>query len=252
MKIRQILILGDCIATGQNCLMPEITGEEIFPDFAVNSNFEKDIILWYLKNNKKDKKNANDLLKLAYAYKRSKEKEIAWPALLDQPVINLAVSGETFQGMHHKIKNYIEKNNKPDLILITDFYHEHNCVVVNKNKKFVVKRDTAFIDQPQDVYPPDVYEIFKTRANEQRHKGTNYQIRKTIKSFYQLEKVLEKNNINYRLLCFRNYHKKYIWYNKNFVDCTEFISKYRSTNEDNCIKKLQAQKFIADFLKTKI
>ena len=47
-----ILLLGDCIAVGQNLLMPEITNNKDIrvPEFNVNKQFEKEIVKWFLKN----------------------------------------------------------------------------------------------------------------------------------------------------------------------------------------------------------
>ena len=44
-----ILLLGDCIAVGQNLLMPEITNNKDIrvPEFNVNKQFEKEIVKWF-------------------------------------------------------------------------------------------------------------------------------------------------------------------------------------------------------------
>lgn len=249
---KSILLLGDCIATGQNCLMPEITQERVFPDFAIDPRYKKKIILWYLNKDSHSKKNVDSLLKDALALKRKMEKEIAWPGILGQDIINLAVSGETFQGMHFKLKQYLRDHTKPNLVLITDFSTQHNCVVVNAGKKYIVKRDNSFLTQEQDIYPQHVYDIFKEKAIKQRQKGSQYQIRKNKKSFYQLEKFLTTNSIDYVLLCFRRFNLENIWNDKEVLDCTHLIDLYRQGDNDDCDKKKKAQLSIANYIKDKL
>ena len=101
-----ILLLGDCIAVGQNLLMPEITNNKDIrvPEFNVNKQFEKEIVKWFLKNNKL-KIALPEIVSSSYITKTREEKKLAWPGLI--PVTdNLAVGGETFQGMHKKVKEY--------------------------------------------------------------------------------------------------------------------------------------------------
>ena len=143
-KASNILLFGDCIATGQDVLLPEITGvPDMISDALSFRDLEKQLVIWFLKQNK-EKIKMKDLVRLSYKTKIKKEKELAWPAYIPN-LTNLAVAGETFQGIHKKIKKYLEENKKPDLVIITDFSKSHRCIVINyDSQQYVVKRDFNF------------------------------------------------------------------------------------------------------------
>ena len=110
MQDSHIVLLGDCIATGQSMLWPEITGDKDFVsdaiDCAKDKVLEKKLVSWYLKNYK-EKINLGSVIDHSLKAKLNKEKSMSWVTGIPG-CLNLAVAGETFQGMHKKIK----KNNR--------------------------------------------------------------------------------------------------------------------------------------------
>ena len=79
MANNKIVLLGDCIATGQGTLWPEITGEKDFVsdaiDCAKNKVLQKKLVSWYLKNHK-EKINIDSVVDHSLKAKLNKEKGI--------------------------------------------------------------------------------------------------------------------------------------------------------------------------------
>ena len=243
-----VVVLGDCVATAVNVLLPDITGD---PDcLADNINIQKkldnDLYSWFLKNNK-EKVHYNNLIRSSHNFKAQQEKALAWPSHIPD-CYNLAVTGETFQGMHKKIKKHMESNTKPELVLITDFSNSHRCVVLNRNsQKYVVKRDLIFLEEKQYTWPDDVYNTFVEKVKQQEKYGEIYQKKKHKKSFNMLIRFLEQNSIKYKFLLFRK-ENEYI--SGNYHDLTNFQEKYTDNKQkEMCSKKLQVQKEISLYIK---
>ena len=245
-KASNILLFGDCIATGQDVLLPEITGvPDMISDALSFRDLEKQLVIWFLKQNK-EKIKMKDLVRLSYKTKIKKEKELAWPAYIPN-LTNLAVAGETFQGIHKKIKKYLEENKKPDLVIITDFSKSHRCIVINyDSQQYVVKRDFNFIEFDQFIWPNNVYTMFIERLKQQETFGETYQKRKNKKSFNILIKFLEQNKIPHKFLIFRKYNT---YLSEDFIDYSDLPKKYTNTQgKDVCSLKLQQQKGIAEHM----
>ena len=247
----RIVLLGDCIATGQDLLWPEITGEKDFianpVECVKNEDFQKKLMMWFLKNNS-EKIDLKNLLHLSYKLKIKKEKGMSWASHLPN-CLNLAVAGESFQGMHKKLKKLIEDKNQVDHVLITDFSATHRCVVVNqRNQKHVIKRDINFLELPQDIWPAEAYDEFVQKVHSQETKGFDYQKRKNKKSYQILTRLLEQHNIPFRFLLFR---KDNNYLTTEYVDMTDLADKYTDADTGNvvCAKKLAVQVDIAERLR---
>lgn len=242
-----IVLVGDCIATGHNCLIPEITGDKDFVADGLHcgkdKSVEKKLVLWYLKTHKQQT-NIESIVHHSHKAKIKKEKDISWPSHIPG-CRNLAVMGETFQGMHKKIKKILAEDNKPSMVLITCFAPEHRCVVLNKNgKKYVVKRDMGVLEELQTIWPDDVYQEFVSRVKEQEPFGERYQRRKNKKSFRMLTRLLQYHDIPYKFLLFRK-HNSYI--SDQYEDLTDLPLTYRDGNGHELFsKKLEVQPEIAN------
>lgn len=204
--MKKIVLLGDCIATGQSLAWPEITGDKDFMadalDCAKDKSLEKKLVSWYLRTHK-EKINIESVVHHSLKAKIKKEKTMSWVSHIPD-CLNLAVAGETFQGMHKKIKEIIVTGTIPTMVLITCFAAEHRCVVVNRNKqKFVVKRDIGLLEENQNIWPIGVYREFVTKVKQQELYGNEYQKRKNKKSFAMLTRLLDKHNVPYKFLLFR-------------------------------------------------
>ena len=247
----RILLLGDCIATGQDLLWPEVLGDKnLVADpikCSTNKEFRKKLILWFLKKNNKEKINLKDVHSLSWKLKMKKEKELSWPSHIPN-CTNLAVSGESFQGMHKKLKTMLSGKSKIDRVFITDFSDTHRCVVINQNnKKYVVKRDMHFLELPQDIWPSSVYKEFVNKVRKQEVYGVEYQRRKNKKSYRMLISLLEQKNIPYQFLIFRKHN---VYLTSQYVDLSDLTAKYTDQNTGKviCTEKLAAQRDIAERL----
>tara|TARA_R110000803_G_scaffold203449_1_gene269030 strand:- start:361 stop:1131 length:771 start_codon:yes stop_codon:yes gene_type:complete len=246
MSDSQIVLLGDCIATGQDLLWPEILGDEDFVADAIecakNKVLEQKLVSWYLKNNK-EKVDFNSIIHHSYKSKIKKEKDMSWVSHIPNS-LNLAVAGETFQGMHKKIKKIILENSKPSMVLITCFSEGHRCVVINQNnQKFVVKRDINFLELDQHIWPTEIYQEFMTRLNDQELLGEQFQRRKNIKSFEMLTRLLDHHQIPYKFLLFRKYNS---YISTQYVNLSDLPKKYRNDKgQESSNRKLEAQPEIA-------
>tara|TARA_Y100000592_G_C5374492_1_gene270240 strand:- start:41 stop:799 length:759 start_codon:yes stop_codon:yes gene_type:complete len=241
------VVIGDCIATAVNVLLPEILGTAdcVVDMVSAKKKLGKDLQAWFLRKNT-DNVQSGDIVRLSHTYKLQKEKEMAWPSMISN-CVNLAVTGETFQGMHKKIKDYVAKNGRPDIVLVTDFSESHRCVVLNRDrKKYVVKRDLNLLDAGQDTWPPHVYNEFCSKVNQQEIFGKKYQRRKHKKSFAMLAKYLQSHGIKYKFLLFRK-ENQYI--SHKYEDLTHFITQYQNNDGfEISSKKLSAQREIASYV----
>ena len=242
----QIVLLGDCIATGQDLLWPEILGDKDFVADAIecakNKDLEKKLVSWYLKNHK-ERVDIDYIIHHSYKAKIKKEKDMSWVSHIPNS-LNLSVAGETFQGMHKKIKKIILENSKPSIVLITCFSEGHRCVVINQNnQQFVVKRDIDFSELEQHIWPAKVYQEFLAKVNNQELLGKQFQRRKNIKSFEMLTRLLDQHQIPYKFLLFRK-HNSYM--STQYVDLSDLPMKYRNDKgQEFSNKKLEAQPEIA-------
>ena len=242
----KVVLLGDCIATGQSLLWSEITGDKSFAgdDIATakDKTLEKKLVAWYLKNNKA-KVDINNIIHQSYKLKIKKEKEMSWVSHIPG-CLNLAVTGETFQGMHKKIKKAIAEGIKPSIVLITCFAPEHRCVVINQNnQQHVVKRDIGLLESVQHIWPTEVYKEFTDRVKGQELLGEQFQKRKNKKSFKLLIKLLDKHQIPHKFLLFRKYNK---YLSDQYVDITDLPETYKNNNGHEIARtKLEAQPEIA-------
>lgn len=259
MKYNKILVLGDCIATGQNCLIHNILEQEdcVRQDFNLVDNKEEQAMLgkWYLSNRDKTIKiNKDTLFREAFKFKREQEKLVAWPTYLNaESVINLCVSGESFMGMAVKLKKYLENNKLPDLVLITDIAKTHYCYYTNyEGNKIPIKRDILFVDEDQTLYPSEAYKKFQKSVDKQVKQGEKYWIKKNNRLIKVLEDNLKIFNLNYEYIFFRSISKNFLT-SKQPIESYHLSSLY--TNSDHSIstkKKLEAQMIIAELVNSKI
>ena len=250
MKSR-ILLLGGCHHIGQHLLVPEIIGEDdcVVDGTQIVGRMGKKMMLWFLQNNK-EKIEASSIVRKAYAYKEQKEKLIAWPSQLEG-CTNLAQGCETYQGMQHKLRNYLLENSKPDLVLITDIGKQHRGVVINNdNVKYVVSQDMALLGRQKSSLPDDVYRMAVEKIKRQEKLGNEYQQIKAKKSYEMLVRVLKHHAIPHRLLLMQDYNR---YITDDYIDLNPYYKQYIDKNGDQIIsKKLQAQSDIALYVKSQI
>lgn len=243
-----VLVLGDCIATGQNCLAHIILGHDVnLLDFnRFDEGKQPELLKWYIEQRKihniTDAITMDNMVAKAYKYKSKVEREVSWPNCLPHTVKNLSAAGETFQGMYLKLKDQ-----KPDLVLLTDFSISHIGIYVNYNGKHFVKRDKSFVKQAQTTYDPNLYAVFEKKANIEQHKPVSYFQRKNKKAFRILQKYIQDQGLKYRFCRFHE-HSKDIITDPNIIDCTHLPKSYTINNTVSPKKKLEHQQVIADYI----
>jgi len=247
----RVLLLGGCHHIGQHLLVPEIVGEDdcVVDGTQIVGRMGKKMMLWFLQNNK-EKIDSDSVVRKAYAYKEQKEKLLAWPSQLEG-CTNLAQGCETYQGMHHKLRNYLLENSKPDLVLITDIGKQHRGVVINSDKvKYVVSQDIALLGRQKSSLTEDVYRKAVEKIKQQEKLGSEYQKRKAKRSYQMLVRVLKHHAIPYRLLLMQDYNR---YIADDYIDLNPYYKQYIDKNGDQVIsKKLQAQSDIALYVKRQI
>jgi len=246
-----ILILGDCIATGQNCLTHTILSDDVvLSDFnRFDERYEGELLKWFLRDRKHNSENhsvsMSNLMHEAYKYKSAAERRVSWPTMLGHNVTNLAVVGETYLGMYVKLQKYMAENKKPDLILLTDFTPSHIGIYINSNgTKTLVRRDLHFINKQQHTYHDDVYEKFVSRANIEVSKGADYIKRKNQRSYRMLSRSLLRQKLNFKFCAFYKDSLSFI----DGIDCTHLPSLYNVKDGVSPKLKLLTQSKIADFI----
>lgn len=250
--MKKIVLVGDCIATGHNCLVPEIAGDPDcnLDDLEVKRQLKDKIVEWYLKENQTQ----SDVVKEAYMAKYTKEKALAWPAHIPG-CVNLCRVGDTFQGMQELIKEYIKNNGNPDLLLITDFDATHRCVVINhEGKKHVVRRDWNFRNEPQVKWPDQVYAKFLNKCVEQEKLGKEWQKKKHQRSLGTLIRFIKSKGIRSEFLLFHDYNSYLSGYYNRITgskvhDLTDIPNRYYDSNGKEIYReKLAQQKQIAQHI----
>ena len=244
-----VLVLGDCIGNGQNCLWGKICNKKgiVLPsNFKRQIDLEKKLLQWFHKNNKSTNKKFSTLVNDAYSFLNQQEKLVAWPAQLSKDSVNLTTNGETFITMFVKLKIFLQNNNKPNFIVITDFDRGHYSAVVNDKQKVVMKRDIALLDNEQNWYDASMYEIFKKKVRTQHSKGYNFWLRKNYKEYQLLTKFIEQQNIAYKTFSFMGYIPQL----KNSVDLVHLTKKWMlSDHTVDVDKKFDVQKETADLIR---
>ena len=250
--MKKIVLVGDCIATGHNCLVPEISGDPDckLDDLEVKRQLKDKIVEWYLKDNEVQ----SDAVKEAYMAKYAKEKDLAWPKHIPG-CINLCRVGDTFQGMHELVKEHIGENGNPDLLLITDFDSTHRCVVVHhEGKQYVVRRDWNFRNEPQVKWPDEVYAKFLQKCVEQEQLGQEWQKKKHRHSLGELIRFIKSKGIRSEFLLFHDYNSHLTQYYNEITggkvhDLTDVQERYCDTDgKEIYVLKLQQQKHIAQHI----
>ena len=254
--MKKIVLVGDCIATGHNCLVPEISGDLNcnLDDLEVKRQLKDKIVEWYLKDNEVKL----DAVKEAYMAKYAKEKAIAWPSYISG-CVNLCRVGETFQGMHESIKEHVKANGNPDLLLITDYDATHRCVVVHhEGKQYVVRRDWNFRNELQVKWPDEVYAKFLEKCIKQEKLGDEWQKRKHKHSLRELLKFTKYKGIHSEFLLFHDYNSYLTEYYNNVTggevhDLTDVQKRYCDAQGKEIYSlKLRQQESIAQHIMDKV
>ena len=254
-----LVVLGDCASSGTNCLAWQVTGNDAVNvrfSLAYNNDYNE-IIKWYMHQRKQGK--FTDPVKMQYIQQQSlkaltnAELEVAWPTFLDCTVFNYSVIGNTFQGYISDLKKHISMHGMPDCVCITDFSEDHVYVRVNSNnEKYsgVVHRGWLGSEYNSNTmsYTKQIFDKKQKQGRKEYNKGQAYLNKKSNHSFYFLKKFLEKNNINYFFVKFRDYDLSSVFDKERTLNIQKMHQVYtdrytgdKSLLKHNCQSKIAQQ-----------
>lgn len=229
--MKTILILGDCQSNGNNCLSDEIIGNKEPRTFSLRYHKKiKSALQWCLKQND-FVGNLNSLESNVWKFVRYKEMSLAWPSMINGNVVNLSFNGAHFFGHCRRLINWIDSNNAPDFVLITDYEFSHlsYSVMYQGSKHYfesltVVNSNTALERLRQE-------KLQKTFLHDREwHKRFHR------RSFKLLIKILNKHNIDYAVVrfgqCRENNHVEFEKFLVDYIDCTDLRKTY-TVDDDN-------------------
>jgi len=262
-KNQKVILLGGCIHMGQNLLLPEIMGNKdyVLPRGGLDSKgIAKTVLTWFLKNKKRQKTKRENLVRESFALKEKKERALSWTSYLDS-CVNLADVSETFQGMHMKLKNYLQNNEKPEIVLIQlDIGDNHRGVTINHNsQKHVVNEIIEMLGTNKSKFTRETYNKAIEKIKTQEHNGKKWILKKTMRSLHMLVKLLDNEEIPFQFLRMdlsanllekheNKAHRQIIKH--RYIDLTKIYQMYHNnegTEKKN--KKLSIQRDIANYVK---
>jgi hypothetical protein len=258
--MNKIVVLGDCQSNGNNCL-----AHQVFPDkkwhtwsLKYHDNFPE-VFKWYKNNNKKfgnTPVKQEHLKRQVWNYYRNAEKSVAWPNYLDGwDVINLSINGAHFLGYHSRLKLYLEKNDCPDHVIITDYTFSHIASVIRSENDRYIFETSHYADN--DWNPAlHCHEVHLKRLSDlkfQKNQTIQWHIRRHGLAFQQLVKLLDAKKISWSVMRFGDLDPENIRIFDvimgNQIDCTRFFHNYRYFEGEDSWKKLSAQLLIAETVK---
>lgn len=263
---QDIVLLGGCIHMGTDLLLLEIMDDKnyVIPKGGAKSKgIAKKVTGWFLKHKEGQNTKFENIIRESFALKEKKEKELAWTSYLNS-CVNLSDICETFQGMHVKLKHYLQHNKKPAVVLVQlDIGDDHRAVTINKNsQKHVVSETIEMQGSNKSKFGKDIYKRAMEMIKNQEHNGKKWVLQKTIRSLYMLIKLLDSQGIPFKFLrmdlganLFAEHveksHAELI--NDRYIDLTKFYRLYHTSEGQQILsKKLTLQKDIADCVKKEL
>jgi nicotinamide riboside kinase len=249
--MKNVLILGDCQSNGNNCLADEIT--EVVVPRTFSLRFHNQIVAgtrWALQQKDFSRCNISELKNEVWRFIRKKEMSMAWPSFLNANVINMSFNGAHYLGHCYRLKQYIKTNNKPDLVIITDYEFNHMAYSVTSDYKKYFFESLTRSNYSEDIEQKRQEKI-KYVLSKERHWHTKLHRR----SFRKLTNILDNNKIPYLTLRFGQFSKRNQTVFDSFlgcdIDCKDMRLCYTIDDIQSeygaelSVKKFAAQKEIA-------
>tara|TARA_B100001057_G_scaffold155535_1_gene155779 strand:+ start:1576 stop:2499 length:924 start_codon:yes stop_codon:yes gene_type:complete len=262
--MKSILILGDCHSNGNNCFDYIIQNDpNIMSEWSLRSYGRYDkLIEWYEKNTTETVIDKTQLVKSALKYLTLREKSVAWPSHLqnDYNIFNRSVNGNHCGRYRIQLKDHIDKNDKPDLILITDYHWSHvftEFTEDNQYHTFLSSTNTPQMEWTEDLgYSKKVLAKRKQEFIDDYSKGPNFLREKTNQHHDELIKDIKQANIPFAHCLFEPRMLNKV---DNHIDLTRITLKYRPfwqtdlvgqnrSNRKKNIKKLREEGYHNDEL----
>ena len=176
---------------------------------------------------------AEQLIEQAIKYLTQHEKSIAWPTYLEDEykVFNRSLNGNHCGRYRIQLKDHINKNGKPDLVLITDYHSSHvfsEFTIDNHDYNFL--SSASVLDDWTNVknYPKEIQSVRQEEFINDRDRGKKFLREKTNKYHKELIKEIRNNDIPFAHCIFEGRELDNI---ECQIDLTDITSQYRIPEE---------------------
>jgi len=223
--MKTILILGDCQSNGNNCLSDEIMGDTQPRTFSLRYHKQiKPALQWCLKQND-FVGHLDSLESKAWKFVRHKEMSLAWPSMINGYVTNLSFNGAHFFGHCRRLINWLRINNRPDLVLVTDYEFSHlSYSVMYQGRKHHFESLTVTNSDPT------LEKLRQETLQKTFLRDRKWHARFHRRSFKLLIKILKNYNIDYAVVrfgqCRENNHVEFENFLNEYIDCTDLRKTY--------------------------
>jgi hypothetical protein len=250
--MKSILILGDCHSNGNACINHIINDDpNDVSEWSIRFNKEYyNLIKWYMAQPDREPILAEQLVEQALKYLTQHEKLIAWPIYLkdEYKVFNRSTNGNHCGRYRIQLKDHINKNGKPDLVLITDYHSSHvfsEFTIDNHEYNFLSSPSVLNEWTEQKTYPKEIHLVRQEEFIKDRDRGEQFLREKTKKHHDQLIEELKQYDVPFAHCLFEGAELDNI---ERHIDLTDSISKYKDGNNVgvHSKNKFDCQKEIAD------
>jgi len=193
---------------------------------------------------------AEQLVEQALKYLSQREKIVAWPTYLEDEykVFNRSLNGNHCGRYRIQLKDHIDKNGKPDLVLITDYHSGHvfsEFTIDNHDYNFLSSPSVLNEWTEQKTYPKEIHLARQEEFIKDRDRGEEFLREKTKKHHDQLIEELRNNDIPFAHCIFEGGELDII---ERHIDLIDSISRYKDGNNVgvHSKNKFDCQKEIAD------
>jgi hypothetical protein len=250
--MKTVLVLGDCQSNGNNCLAHQIFDDPTrLQTWSLRYHQQAAIVSTWFKEKHPEFKPNLDLE--IWKFLRQQELAIAWPNLLQRAqVTNLSINGAHFIGHHSRLKKYIDQNNIPDHVIITDYAPSHQVCAFKHNSQYV----TELTFSPMPAHDEFIKNKIRGRFKYQDQQSSDWHWRRHQKSFRMLMQCVNHYKIPYTVVVFGGHEIDLHRFMSADVDCTDIHNEYHPHTKslweqgEHSKNKFESQQIIADRVQT--
>jgi len=251
--MKSILILGDCHSNGNACINHIINNDpNDVSEWSIRFNKEyTNLVKWYMGQPNREPVPEDQLVEQAFKYLTQQERMSAWPTYLEDEykVFNRSLLGNHCGRYRIQLKDHINKNGKPDLVLITDYHSQHVFSEFTVNgHEYNFLSSPSVLDEWTNAknYPKEIHLVRREEFIKDRDRGKKFLREKTNKHHKELIEEIRNNDIPFAHCIFEGGELDNI---DRQIDLTDITSRYRIKSEEvisrnqykKNIKKIQAE-----------
>ena len=202
--MKSILILGDCHSNGNACINHIINNDpNDVSEWSIRFNKEyTNLVKWYMAQPNREPVPEDQLVEQALTYLTQQERMSAWPTYLEDEykVFNRSLLGNHCGRYRIQLKDHINKNGKPDLVLITDYHSQHVFSEFTVNgHEYNFLSSPSVLDEWTDAknYPKEIHSVRREEFINDQNRGEEFLREKTNKYHKELIKEIKKIQAEY-------------------------------------------------------